>query len=81
MIRKCEVHHFNYEVSGYHSNELSSVNTLHEPMLCRSGTRLQFVSMRSVYCVSIDNILMRMREMWYGIYCGCVCINAHKGQF
>jgi hypothetical protein len=29
----------NYAVSGYHSNELSSVNTLHERKLCSSHDR------------------------------------------
>jgi hypothetical protein len=30
---ECEIYHCHYEISGYHTNELSSVNTLYERKL------------------------------------------------
>jgi hypothetical protein len=51
---------WNYKISGYRSNELLSVNMLHQQKLhSRSLTREQsFVSVYRVYYVNTDNILM-----------------------
>jgi hypothetical protein len=56
---------WNYVISGYHRNELSIVNTLHERKLCsRSRSSEQFfISLRCVYSVSTDHIFMWMCEV------------------
>jgi hypothetical protein len=56
---KCENFHC-YIISGYHSNELLSINMFHECMLCsRSQTIEQsFVSVYLVCSVSIDNMFI-----------------------
>jgi hypothetical protein len=56
--RKVFCKHENYDcyyaISGYHSNEMWNVNTLHDRKLCRSLTSEQsFVSASRVYCVNI----------------------------
>jgi hypothetical protein len=62
-----EIYHCQYAILGYHSEEMSRVNMLHEPKLhvCgRSRTNRQyFVSVYRVYSVSIDNILLWVCEL------------------
>jgi hypothetical protein len=58
----CQCH---CEISGYHSNELQSVNTLHETVLY-SKSRMRGQSFVSVYVRSVnsDNILMWKCEVY-----------------
>jgi hypothetical protein len=65
---KREIYHCHYAISDYHSNELSSVNTLQERKLCIRSRMIEqsFVSAYRVYCVNID-ILMWTREVLYCI--------------
>jgi hypothetical protein len=62
-----EIHPCPYEISGYHSNELSSVNIfLEHKLYTRSRTsKNYFVSVYRVYSVSIVNILMWICEVLY----------------
>lgn len=54
-------------ISGYHGNEFSSVNTLHERNLCSTSrtTEESSVLVYRVYSESIDNIYMVIREVYY----------------
>jgi hypothetical protein len=49
-FRERKIYLCHYVNSGYHSNELSAGNMLHEPNVCRT-----FISVYRVYAVSIDN--------------------------
>jgi hypothetical protein len=56
---------FKLQLSGYHDNEMSSVDTLYKSNLgSRSRTSEQsFVSVYHAYTVSNDQILMRICEV------------------
>jgi hypothetical protein len=62
---KYEICNCNYASSGYHGNELSSVNTLYERKL-NSASRTSdhaFVFVYRVIFVKIDNMLMWICEV------------------
>jgi hypothetical protein len=61
--------HCHYVIPGYHSNEIPSVNTLHEHTQCSrlQTTQKSFVPVYRVYSVRIYNILIWIREQQYTI--------------
>jgi hypothetical protein len=61
-FRKHQIYHYHYTITGYHSNKLLRVNTLHKHKSCSMSqtSEQSFVSVYCVYSVSIDNILMWM---------------------
>jgi hypothetical protein len=65
MFLKIEIYHYHYVISGYHGYELSGFNMVDERKLCcRSRmNELSFVTVRRVYSVSTDTIMMWICEV------------------
>jgi hypothetical protein len=66
----CErgLYHYDYEISAYYSNKLSSVNTLSNHYLCRSSrmSEQSFLSLYRVYSL-LNNILIWMCSILYRV--------------